>query len=107
MIKDWAGEAKVEQLDPMFRKEDVRRLEVAMNNTAAMHRRQSREHATHDLESVLNGQSTPTDTRGQRLPFQELHGDVKPAAVFPDLIELADVRVVEARGHSGLSLETL
>src|SRR5262245_27658269 len=107
MIKNGAGEAKVEQLDPMFGEKDVRRLEVAMNDAAAMHRPQCREHATHDLESFLNWQCTPSDSRGQSLTLKELHSDIKPATVFPDLVELANIRMVEAGSDSRLAFETL
>ena len=44
---------------------------------------------------------------GQRLALQQLHGDEQLAAVLADLVELADVRMVDAGRGPGLAPEAL
>src|SRR5262249_12735507 len=103
-IHDGAGKAEVEQLDAVFGEEDVRWLEVAMHDAAAVHRREGREYSARDLERLRNGQRTPTDSLRERFTLEEFHRDVEPAAVFPDLVELADVRMIQAGCDPRLAL---
>jgi hypothetical protein len=43
----------------------------------------------------------------QRLPFQNLHCNEGPTVVLANVMNGADIRVIECRGSTGLSLEPL
>ena len=91
----------------MFREKDVRRLEIAMDEAATVHRRQRREHAACDVERLRHRQRTSSDSRRERLALEKLHGDVDPARILADFVELADVRVVDAGRDPRFPLQAL
>ncbi len=41
----------------------------------------------------------------QRLPLEQLHGEERPTFVFVNVVDGADVGVIERRGGAGLALE--
>ena len=43
----------------------------------------------------------------QRLPLQQLHDDELPVVVLADVVNGADVRMIQGRGGAGLTLETI
>ena len=43
----------------------------------------------------------------ERLAFQQLHRDERPALVLVDVVDGADVRVIQGRGGAGFALEPL
>ena len=53
------------------------------------------------------GKPRPYKSLPQRLPFQELHGDEGLALVPSDLVDRADIGVVQSRGRPGLALKPL
>jgi hypothetical protein len=48
-------------------------------------------------------QRTPDKLDGQRLPIEQFHGQEQLAVLFTDFVELAHMRMVEARRRSGLA----
>ena len=90
------------------RGEDVRRLDVAMNDARAVG----------GIERIGDGDAH-VDERGrfewtarepllQRLALEQLHHDEAPAGrVFADVVNRADVRMVEGRSCACLPLEPL
>ena len=52
-------------------------------------------------------QRSPSQPLGERLAFEELHRDEQPAAVLADLVDLADVRMIDARRGARLAPQPL
>ena len=90
-------QAEVEQLHAVRREEHVRRLEVAMNDAARVQRRQRGQDLEADRDGLGDVQRSAPQLLGQRLALEQLHGDEQAAGVFADLVDLADVRMVDAR----------
>ena len=55
---------------------------------------------------ALHLQQTPSNKVVQRQPVEKLHGDEGLTVVFTDVVDGADVRVVERRCRLRLALET-
>ena len=47
----------------------------------------------------------PRDARGERLALEELHDEIVGPVLVPDVVECADVRVLERGDRLGLALE--
>ena len=53
------------------------------------------------------GSGPPRDPLLQRLPVEQLHDDERLPVVLADVVDRADVRMVQRRGGAGLALEAL
>ena len=91
----------------MRREEHVGRLQIPVHEAAPVQRRQRRQHAERDRQGVGHAQRAPPEAVGQRLALEELHGDEQRAGVLADFVNLADVRMVDARGRPGFAPEAL
>ena len=54
-------------------------------------------------EDLVDGQRALRHTRAQRLPFDQLHRDERLAVRFANLVNRADVRVIQLRGEPRLA----
>ena len=70
-------------------------------------RRERREHLARERHRLGDGQRSALQAIGERLALQQLHGDEQLAAVLADLVDLAHVRVVDARRGARLAPEAL
>ena len=59
------------------------------------------------FEKHIDLQRLLPDALLEGLPFQQLHGDKVAAIGLPDLIDSADIRMVQGRGGPGFTLKTL
>jgi hypothetical protein len=59
------------------------------------------------LNRFTRRQRPPGDTLTEWLAFKKLHGQKQATGVFVDLVQLADVRMADARGGPGLAPEPL
>ena len=91
----------------MRREEHVGRLQIPMHETAPVQRRQRRQHAERDRQGVGHAQRAAPEAVAQRLALEELHGNEQRAGVLADFVNLADVRMVDARGRPGFAPEAL
>jgi hypothetical protein len=64
-------------------------------------------HPERHHENLLYAHPLPDDPLFQRLAFEQLHGDEMPAFVLVDVVDGADVRVIQRRGRLGLPFEAL
>ena len=106
--------------------EDVRRLDVAVDDAFGVRRLQPISDLSGDLQHFIDGRTTcPLRRRGdppsplgrvaggegfchsfpQRLPVQVLHHDEGTAFVLTDVVDRADVGVVQSRCSPRLALE--
>jgi hypothetical protein len=98
-------QAEVEELHAVHGQENVRGLEVAVHDPARVQRLQGREDAEADGQGLGDAQRPALEALGERLPLQQLHGDEHLPAVLADLVDLADVRVVDRGRGPGLAPE--
>ena len=100
-----AREAEVEELHPVRREEDVRGLQVAVDDPALVQRLEGGEHPERDREGVGDAERAASQPLRRRLALEELHRDEELALVLADLVELAHVRVVDRGRGAGLPPE--
>ncbi len=94
-------EAEVEDLRfPPFGHEDVRGLDIPMNDPLGVGRIQSIRELDADLQELLRLEGLPGDAVLERLALQKLHGDEGLTLVLVYVVDGADVSVIE--GGSGL-----
>ena len=60
-----------------------------------------------EVEQRVDRQRRAVDAVAQRLAVEQLHDEERQIAVPADVVERADVRVVQRRGRPGLALEPL
>ena len=73
-----ARDAEVEDLQlAVGRDEEIRRLDVAMDDALRMREGQALGHARHDLDLLLERQFTPCEEVRQLLAREQLHHDVR------------------------------
>ena len=102
------GETKVENRGPAVgRDKDVRRLDVAMNNTLPVRRCQALGDLSADFQDVLQRQRTDGNSIFERLAFQESHRQECLAAILVDLVDRTDVGVMQSGGGLSLPKEPL
>jgi hypothetical protein len=76
-----------------------------MHDAARVNRGERRQHVDGNRQCLIDTERTAPEHLIERLAFEQLHGDEKRAAVFADLVDLADVRMVDACGRLGLTPE--
>ena len=87
--------------------EDVRRLDVAMNDALAVRRIQRVGHFGREIEQQFVLHRTPADAMLQRHAVEKLH-DHEDAAVFlADVVNGADVGMIQRRSRARLAAKTL
>ena len=101
-------EAEVEYLHlAAFGDEDVRRLDVAVDDAGRVRGVER----VGDLDGIVEEQRPSAaacrDAPAQRRAVEHLHDEERQVAVLADVIERADVRMVERRRRAGLALKAL
>ncbi len=79
---------------PALGDEDVRRLDISMNNTLRMRCVQPVRHLDRQIQQLLQFYGLTSDQMFQRSAIQELHGDECVLVHFPNVINRADIRMV-------------
>ncbi|OFV85940.1 MAG: hypothetical protein A2V74_00535 [Acidobacteria bacterium RBG_16_70_10] len=99
------GEAEIEDLGPVRGEEDIRGLEVPVDEAARMQGLERGERLERQLHRLRQGQRSAPQPLRERLALEQLHRDEEAPFVLADLVELADVGVVDAGGDAGLAPE--
>ena len=60
-----------------------------------------------NLEDLVKWHCAFAQSFRQGLPFQKLHHQIIGSVLRPNIVEMADVRVVQRRNRSGLALHAL
>src|SRR5262245_39857561 len=87
--------------------EDVRRLDVPMNDTLRVSRVESVCDLDAKVEHRFDLQWLALDAAFQGFALQKLHGDERFALMLFNLIDCADIRMVKRRGGLRLALKPL
>jgi hypothetical protein len=74
---------------------NVRWLEVAMNNGPFVRRFESIGDLQSQIEKCFQRQRTSSNLSLERLAFQQLHGNEISAVLFSDVVDGADIRMVQ------------
>ena len=100
-------QAEVEHLRPRLREHDVARLEIAMDDAEAVRGVERAGDVDRHAERLAQRQRPARDRVGERLPFEVLHDQVVDAVLMADVVERADVRMVQPRDRARLAVEAL
>ncbi len=101
-------DTEVEQLGlPSFRDEDVRRLDVSVNDALGVRGIERVGELAANVQDLLKRQGMPMDAAAKRFALEQLHRDEVPALVHADVVDRADVRVIERRRDSCFPQEPL
>ena len=103
----YLGQAKIQNLRlAASRHENVCWLDVAMHDPLRVGRVQRIGDFRRQLKHLFERQRLSAEQMLQRLSFQQFHGDEVLAVRFVDLVNGADVRVIERGGGKGFPLES-
>jgi hypothetical protein len=86
--------------------EDIRGLDVAVHDPLGMRGVERIGHLDADLQQPLHVHRAAADAMFERGAVHEFHGDEGMAGILADLINRADVGVIQGRGGAGLAAET-
>src|SRR6266705_579146 len=78
-----------------------------MNNALSMSSIEPIRDLNSEVEEQIGRQSLASDSILQSLALEQFHGDEVLALVLADVVNRADVRVIQSRGRSGFALKTL
>ena len=99
-------DAEVEHLRlPAARDEDVRRLDVAVHDALGVRGIERVGDLDRDVERAIEGQRPARDLFLERAAVEQLHHHVLLAVVLADVVQRADVRMVQRRGDARLATE--
>jgi len=85
--------------------EDIGRLDVPMNDPLGVSSIQAVRNLDCQVENLISLKRLAEDALLQRLALQEFHGNELLPFVLVDLMDRANVRMIEGRGGFGLALE--
>ena len=87
--------------------EYVRRFDVAMDDAFFVRCVERVSHFDAQLQQQIHRQRLAPDTMLERLPLEMLHHNEVPAILLPDLVNRADVRVIQRRRGACFPLKSL
>ena len=102
------GQPEVEDLGlPAPGDEDVGRLDVPVNDPFGVRGLQTVGHLERHREDLVHPQPLPEDALLQRLALEQLHRNEVLPLMLVDVVDGADVRMIQGGGRLGLPLESL
>ena len=100
------GQAEIENLRlPARGDEDIRRLDVAVDDPLRVGRIQAICNLNRQVQQLIRLKRLAFDAVFKGLSFQQLHGDEGPAFEFVDVMNGADVGMIQCAGGARLTLE--
>jgi len=90
-----------------IRNEDVRWLDVSMDDALRMCCIERVGNLDAEIEHRFDLQRFSSDLVLEGLTFEVLHSDEGPSFIFPNVVNRADIRVIECRGSTSLPLKAL
>ena len=87
--------------------EDVRRLDVTMDDSLAVRAVERIGDLDADVDDLVGLQGPGREPIPKRLSLHQLHDDERVALVLADVVDRADVRVIQCGGRARLELEPI
>ncbi len=87
----------------MIRHEDVGRLDVAVHYPLGVRRIQRVGNLNREIDRGVDVERPVSDPLVQPAALEQFHRDEPPPFPFPDVVDRADVRVVQRRGRARLA----
>src|ERR1700747_2228112 len=87
--------------------ENIRGLDVAVDDAACVRCVQRIGNLDAEVEDLIEGQWSVVDPMLERLTVEVLHGDEGAAVEFADIVNCANIGVVERRGGTRFALKAL
>ena len=100
-------QTEIEQLHTVLGQEHIRRFEIAMHDAAGVERRQRRQDAQRRPAQPRRWWRRRYAGARKEPALQKLHRDEQRPLVLADLVDLADVWMIDAGGRAGLAPEPL
>ena len=108
VVPDALGQTEIEHLHAAFAEDDIRRLDVAVNDPFGVSRIEGIRRLNADVDHLADLEGTLTHQGIQRLAFHEFHGDEQvPVWRLSDFIDDTDVWMIQGRGRLGFLDEPL
>ena len=98
-------QAEVEQLDAAPGEHDVRGLQIPMDDRVSMCLVERVGDLNRVPKRLVERQCAFLQAFSQRLPFEVLHDEVVDAVLLTNIMERADMRVIQRRDGAGFALE--
>ena len=92
---------------PALHEEDVRGLDVAMHDSLRVRRIEAVGDLDADLQELRDLDGPGGDAVLERLALEQLHGDERPTLELADVVDRADVGMIERRRRARLAAEPL
>jgi hypothetical protein len=89
------------------RDEQVGRFDIAVNDASGMRGVKRVGDFDGDIEQRAQGHRSPVDAMLERLALEQLHDDEVLVLVLADVVDRADVRMIQSRGRLRLALKAL
>ena len=102
-----AREAEIEQLRARARQHHVARLQIAVDDAVAVRAIERVGDLGRVADDLVGRQRPARQPRGQRLALEVLHDQEGDAVLLADVVEHADVRVVQRPDDAGFAVEAL
>src|SRR5215471_11703692 len=84
---------------------DVSRLDIAVNDSLGVRGLQGAGDLDPDVQRIVKAHRTAVDALLEGLTFQILHDDERTAIVFTDIVNRADLWMIQRRRRTGLDPE--
>jgi hypothetical protein len=100
-------EAEVEQLRAALRQHDIGRLQIAVHDPLPVGAVQRSGNLDRDAQRLIDGERPTAKTFRKRLALQVLHDEEVDVVLAADVVERADVRMLEAGDRARFALESV
>jgi hypothetical protein len=101
------GQPEVQHFGALPGQHDVARLEIAMGDACPMRAVERIANFRGDPQRLIQRQRTFLQTPVQAFAFQVLHHQEAGAVLVSDIVQSANIRMIQSRNRSRLSLEPL
>ena len=100
-------QSEVEQLRARLREHDVAGLQIPVDDARAVRLVERRRDLDRRLERLVDRERALRQPIRQRLAFEILHDEERGAVLLADVVQRADVRMIELRDRAGFAIEAL
>ena len=100
------GEAKIEKLGAAFGEHDVAGFEVTMHDTVAVRSLEAVSDFGANAEEQIEREGRFLEAVGESFALEMFHDEVADAVLLANVVEMADIGMIEGRDGAGFAFET-